>query len=418
MERLEKKPDFNYKFFMKDLNDKLKEKFWYWLVDFVEYELKNDGSLDIVFFTDDEDFEVYTIYQEDEDYLFLVSKLRKYLKKESWFKFFRYTVLNRLIREADKVETWIDRLRFSISWSVRYFDRIMSILDGDNSNIYVDEERWITWVKLRLFSWDCLLWSTVYKWVSVPIILYNVFDDERWRQYKSYWKIDLYGMYWRLVELWWLWWDFIESFFEEDEKDILHYSNITRMDYKIDLFYKEDVSLPNPKELLKIRKNSKLSLNVMWSEEIENRWYWSKSSKRVYLRVYDKLKDTEVKWKYVFYEDYFNYKKVVRIEFELLNHFCKWYKYKDYLQLVEKLRDSMKVKYLWKVFYEYNDEPDFNRVYERVRYFKDFIWRWYRILENWYNPFVILYEGLKDKNVREEELVDLVYKLYEKVWNR
>jgi DNA phosphorothioation-dependent restriction protein DptG len=108
----------------------------------------------------------------------------------------------------------------------------------------------------------------------------------------------------------------------------------------------------------------------------------------------------------------------VRIEFELLNHFCKWYKYKDYLQLVEKLRDSMKVKYLWKVFYEYNDEPDFNRVYERVRYFKDFIWRWYRILENWYNPFVILYEGLKDKNVREEELVDLVYKLYEKVWNR
>jgi len=53
------------------------------LVDFVEYELKDDGSLDIVFFTDDEDFEVYTIYQEDEDYLFLVSKLRKYLKKES-----------------------------------------------------------------------------------------------------------------------------------------------------------------------------------------------------------------------------------------------------------------------------------------------------------------------------------------------
>jgi len=418
MERVSKKADFVYKSYMRDLDIKLKELFGYWLIDFVEYELKKDGSLEIVFFTDDEDFEVYTVYPEDKEYIFLLNKLRIYFKKESWFKFFRYRVLNNYIRKADKVETWIDRLRFSINWPVRYFERIMELLDKDNSNVYIDEERWISWVKLRLFSWDCLLWSTVYKWVSVPIILYNVFDDERWRQYKSYWKIDLYGMYWRLVELWWIWWDFIESFFEEDEKDILHYSNITRMDYKIDLFYKDDVSLPDPKELLKIRKNSKLSLNVMWSEEIESRWYWSKSSKRVYLRVYDKLKDTEVKWKYVFYEDYFNYKRVIRIEFELLNHFCKWYKYKDYLQLVEKLRDSMKVKYLWKVFYEYNDEPDFNRVIERVRYFKDFVWRWYRILENGYNPFVILYEGLKDKKVKEEELIDLVYNLYEKVWNR
>jgi hypothetical protein len=33
----------------------------------------------------------------------------------------------------------------------------------------------------------------------------------------------------------------------------------------------------------------------------------------------------------------------------------------------------MKVKYLGKVFYEYNDEPDFNKVMERVRYFKDFV---------------------------------------------
>jgi hypothetical protein len=53
---------------------------------------------------------------------------------------------------------------------------------------------------------------------------------------------------------------------------------------------------------------------------------------------------------------------------------------------------------------------------ERVRYFKDFVWRWYRIYENGYNPFVILYEGLRDKRVNEDKLDNLVFELYSKLW--
>jgi hypothetical protein len=175
--------------------------------------------------------------------------------------------------------------------------------------------------------------------------------------------------------------DFVEKLVlskSKDDLDILQLGNITRLDYKIDLFYKEKALIPYYSNLLKIRKNSKLHLKhvkeeIRKGEELQSWAYGSKSAKRVFLRVYDKLADTEAKGKYVLYSDYFNFASVYRIEFELLNHFCKGFKYKDYLQLVEKFWNSINLKYLGKVFYEYNREPDLEKVEQRIRYFKDFI---------------------------------------------
>jgi hypothetical protein len=75
---------------------------------------------------------------------------------------------------------------------------------------------------------------------------------------------------------------------------------------------------------------------------------------------------------------------------------------------------------LGKVFYEYNREPDLEKVEQRIRYFKDFIWRWERIAERWFNPFLILYKWLENKNWRltEDKLVDMVYDLYAYVWDK
>ena len=390
----------------------------------MEYEIQEDETIELTIF-DWEDFQSYPVYPSDKNYKKLKRLLEREFKQTSWFRFIRMKEFNKVIKEADEVTTWIDYLRISLDAPLTYFEEILDQLDYDNSNLYVDTQYWITWTKFRLSFGPCILWSTVYDWVSFPIILYNKFDENRQSVYKSYWKIDLYGAYWRMVELWYLEPDLVEKLIKSkdpDEIDILQLWNITRLDYKIDLFYRKKTTIPHYSNLLKLRKNSKLWLKhvkeeVKRWEELQSWAYWSKQAKRVFLRVYDKLADTESKWKYVLYADYFNFESVYRIEFELLNHFCKGFKYKDYLDLVEKFWNSIQLKYLWKVFYEYNQEPDFEKIEQRIRYFKDFIGRWERIAERWFNPFLILYKWLGGNwKITEEKLVDMVYQLYEYAW--
>jgi len=166
-------------------------------------------------------------------------------------------------------------------------------------------------------------------------------------------------------------------------------------------------------------KKADIKEEILRGEELQSWAYGSKSAKRVFLRTYDKLADTSAKWKYMLYKDYYNFESVYRIEFELLNHFCKGFKYIDYKELVEKFWNSLDCRYMGKVFYEYNQEPNLEQMEQRIRYFKDFIWRWETILKQNFNPFVVLYKGLQNKSwkITDEKLINLVYELYEYVWN-
>ena len=395
----------------------------------MEYDIDDKDNLLLTFY-DWEDF-LQEEYSKNQKYY---KKLKRLLDneftKKSGFKFINNVEFNKTIKSADALTTWIDYLRVSIDSPITYFSEILDNLDYENSNFFIDTDNYITWAKIRLNHWPAIIGSIVYEWVSVPVLLYNEFDDHNQQMLKSFWKIDFYGAYRRLIELWFLEPNFVEKLIrtkDSEDMDILLYSNITRLDYKIDLFYKKKVKIPHYKKLLKIRKNSKIwnkhisktniKEEVLKWEELQSWAYGSKSAKRVFLRVYDKLADTEAKWKYMLYQDYYNYESVYRIEFELLNHFCKWYKYVDYQDLVEKFWNSIDVRYLGKVFYDYNSEPNLEAIEKRIRYFKDFIWRWERIAEKGFNPFLILYKGLQNNwKIKEDKLVDLVFDLYSYVW--
>ena len=420
---------------LEDLDSLLKIHFDYNVSQLIEYDIDKDWNIALTFF-DWEDFIQDYCIKKRSYYKKLKRLLEYYFTKKSWFRFINIVEFNKQIKKADDILSGIDYLRISLDSPLSYFQDILDKLDYDNSNMYIDTRNYITWTKFRLKFWPCIMWSIVYEGVSIPILLYNQFDENRQSMYKSFGKIDYYGSYWRLLELWYLEPNLVETLIksvEPEDLDILEFGNITRLDYKIDLMFKEKAKIPHFKNILKIRKNANIHVNdtdlktykksnwevhYKW-ENIQSWWYGSKEAKRVFLRVYDKLADTESKWKYMLYPDYFNYESVYRIEFELLNHFCKGFKYVDYNELVEKFWNSLDVRYMWKVFYNYNQEPNLEKLEQRIRYFKDFIGRWEKIAERGFNPFITLYKGLQGKNwkITEDKLVDLVYNLYEYVWN-
>ncbi len=410
----------------------LKELFGYSVIDLVEYDLDKNWNIALTFF-DNEDFveDYYSV--KDPKYKKLKRLLDYEFTRRTWFRFINIVEFNKTIKKADEVISWIDYMRLSIDWPIAYFEKYLKNLDFENSNFAVDEKNLLTWTKLKMQHWTAVIGSTVYENIPVPIILYTEFDSHNQKMLKTYWKIDLYGSFYRLMELWFIQPEFIENLVKEEDfedLDILNYSNITRLDYKIDLMYKKKTKIPNYKKILSIRKNSKIwqrhnmkkadiKEEILRWEELQSWAYGSKSAKRVFLRTYDKLADTEAKWKYMLYKDYYNFKSVYRIEFELLNHFCKGFTYIDYKELVEKFRNSLDCRYMWKVFYNYNQKPNLEEIEQRIRYFKDFIWRWETILQQNFNPFVVLYKGLQNKSwkITDEKLIDLVYDLYKYVSN-
>jgi len=336
-------------------------------------------------------------------------------KKKYWFNFINWEQLEeKLFNKADDLTMWIDYMRVVLREPIKYFDEILfdKGIDWDNSNFYIDEKNLITWTKLKLQTWWCILWSVVYKTVSVPILLYNVFPSDRQERYKAYGRLDIYWWYWRLLELLYLEHDYLDKLVWEDI-ELFREFDISRLDYKFDLFFNYDFRPPLPWEMLKLRKNVVWEDFKIWEEVV---WwtYWSKVSKRVKLRFYDKLVDSQKKWKMLLYKDYFKWQKVYRLEFELLNKFCRWYTYWNYIELVEKFIDSLYIELPTKIFYDYDKNTLLNEQ-ERIRYFKDFIGRWREIAKAGFNPFVILYKWL-DWEIDKDKLDNLVFELYSELW--
>lgn len=337
------------------------------------------------------------------------------------FRFIDYDKFDSLVKSADNILTGIDYLRVVLDVNIDFLDDVSSKLDFDNSNFYIYED-YLTFVKVPLKDGTALLCSVSYNWIPIPIFVYVDFYFANKELFKSFWRLDLYGSYFRLLELWYIQPDFIKELFKEEYKKIEE-SRITRLDYKIDFFYNRSKKIPEIKDFVKfVKKRKNWKLNENWWLKFEEYRVWkniiswsygSRWSKRVFLRVYNKLIDVEKKWKMGLYKDYLDYKKVIRVEFELLNHFCAWYTYKTQHYLVQKFWDNLRSKEIWKIYEGWKNKKWI--IKNKIKYFNDFWLRGKNIALSWFNPFMILYKDLKSDN-RTAELADILYDEFIKKW--
>lgn len=332
-------------------------------------------------------------------------------EKWNWIKFIRHKALKKLVDNTDDFSKWLDYLRLKLESPIEYFENIYNLVDLDNSNFYVDPENKITYVKLLLKVWAGVMALKSYKWIPTPLFCYIDYDPHIKQDFNTYGKIDFYGSFFRLWEIWEV--DF--SFLYEicNNIDMLR---VTRIDFRLDFFYKNKTRIPPLKKLIKKRKNVKSKHFHLW-KDLESWEYGNRGQSRVFTRMYDKLLDTEVKNKYFLYEDYHNYKSVHRLEFQVERHFCVGYTFWTLLGLEEKVEKSIKLEYDKPIYRKSNTEPD----YDNVKYFSNFISRGYSLAKADKNPFKILLWWLIKKmheewELSQQQLEKLIEDLFIEYW--
>ena len=311
----------------------------------------------------------------------------------------------KVFQKYEILNFWCDYLR--LVWKgeklkVSFAD-IFSVLDRDNSNFYIDEFHWLTYVKIRTSNWDALIASISVFGFSVPIFQVVVFDRDKVELFRSLWKIDFYGSFFRLGEINFLNpLEYMHSVFWENINNLL----ISRIDYKWDFV---GVDVETISKYVTCRKNSRVDKIYKW--RLLTFWVGSKSSKRVYLRVYDKIEDILYKWKSYFYSDYLKYKDdwITRLEFEFLNHFCKWYTLSSLKSLEEKIFTYVWFVDSWKKYIYFEDKS--NIEVDKLYSVRNFVGRWKKLLEMWENPFLLLYNYLL-KEHKKEDILKLVEEFY------
>jgi len=250
----------------------------------------------------------------------------------------RTGVLKKLKNDSEKISFWIDYLRLKIDdvecRLISINKNLKKLIDFDNSNYIVFDEFGfdLTAQKIKLSNWDWLIYSYSYFWVSIPLFIII----EYWTQYKEmfncWWKIDFYGQYFRLLELW----EF-ESNFVFGE--IINNNEITRIDYRIDFFNFKDKVISS--DIIDSRSNARFQSYK--TQGFINSWkFWNSTNKTVVVRWYDKKLDISKKWKFRLYWDYLNFNNVFRLEWEFLNSFCKGFSLQNLWDLVDKCRS-----YIW-----------------------------------------------------------------------
>lgn len=283
---------------------------------------------------------------------------------------------------------WIDYLRLNFQKPIPFFEKKMSCLVENSDSII--EDGW-TYTKIPLSSWLCVIVSYVYNGQSIPIILYNVFWNNQ--IYSKYARLDFYGSFFRLIEIWEFPKDFFLSYLNEisDENP-----TISRIDYCFDLFYKKATSIPSPKRLFsKINESTKI-YEIKKGTSLESWSVWSKTAKRYIVRMYDKLLDTKKKWKYFLYGDYLQYETVQRFEVEFWPKFTRGYFLSDIQQLLSKIYSFLWVEkkiFDWLLFYQYDSHFELND-YNKTFFFKQYISKTKVIFNAGLNPYMVAFNGL------------------------
>lgn len=317
--------------------------------------------------------------------------------------------LSKLQKRASSYSVWIDYLRLIIKDDeIEEMNKLtakMLQLDFDNSSIWYLHFRdyKLSVKKVHAKHWIGLFCCIVYDQKPVPIFDFVQYDEHNRNQNRSWGKLVFYGLYYRLLEIWEIKRtsedDYLRSFIQWVCWD----KAISRIDYRIDLFYNSEKELFKITDITKVRKNLKIEKHFKW-KDVESWRFWDRKSKRYIVRWYDKLADTMKKWKFWFYKDYFKFKNVYRLEFEFLNHFCKWYSYKNILNLIVKIQGFLDLdKSIWTIF-ESRNQADMDDIQNRLKYSITTKWYIKGCIENDINIFGLLDDVFESMWFKQSEI--------------
>jgi len=275
-------------------------------------------------------------------------------------------ILRTLLKKSSKYSFWIDYLRLNItdvkSWIIKYNNDIVNLCDFDNSNWTHLTLSWydLTAQKIKLSNGTWLIYSYSYFGISIPLFIYIEYNSNTKHLTNSIWKLDFYGSFFRLLEIW-----VLTSF---PFSDFILWCEISRLDYRLDLFdYEGWLISPS---VINARKNSFYQFfRTGW---VINSWkFWNSKNKTVVVRWYDKKLDISKKWKFRLYWDYQEYNTVFRLEWEFLNKFCKWYNFSDLDKLVNIAKNYIWIEnnFQWKYLQSY-EKLDLTNEYEKTKYCK------------------------------------------------
>ena len=342
--------------------------------------------------------------------------------------------INKLLNDSAQFSHWIDHLTLNLKTKIEKLNYILSILDLDNSNQYFEGLNWykLNYSKANAKNGPYLMVTISIKGVPYTIFNYLEYANNKKDMFKSEWLLTFYSTYFRLCERWDLELSFEKVFFW-DSYEMIKLLPITRIDYRLDFFFKGDYDFPNRDDIAKVRKdidskiynmpnfkgNKELIINKIHIKDKITGWdLWSKSNKTIFLRMYDKKIDSLAKNKVPLYNDYFDYENVYRLEWEFRTKFLKktdktplqsmisdLYEYekkvkntpRSYMfcelsEVEEKCMNFFCLIGIQNKKFTYQYKENHNKDLIDYTYYKDFTGRWCNIALSWWNPFSILLE--------------------------
>lgn len=350
------------------------------------------------------------------------------------------------ISNADDMSYGIDFLRLNLKTIIPSLSEPLHKLDDDNSNTFMKDvgDYSLTMVKTRTRNGSALNISVSIDDVSYTLWQYSEYSEGNKKVIKWEGALVYYSTYFRLIEIWLLDYSFEKEIFGKELVDIQE-ASITRIDYKLDFFYKNPAEIIKMEDIVDYRSDYngvKYALSKEKYEEHQNllfkrlteskpihydiktsfrKWDFqngrtvgNKKNKSLFIRCYEKLVDTLCKGKTMLYDDYFIYKNVFRLEIEFLSKFNKRengisFTYKEISELEYKIQRFMGLtdriigeKFLYQ--YKENIETDFSK----LRRQREFWGRGYSLYKKWFNPFIILYKVLKDK-IMDDTMFNYVF---------
>lgn len=338
----------------------------------------------------------------------------------------RYKKIQKIIKKADKYSYGIDYCRIIIAsdddidnnnnlYRLYY---MINTLDTDNSNIATMAiwKHRVNIIKMTTKKWVGILGSIIYDWIVAPLFFFEKYDKNTKKISKVLGNIVYYGIYYRLLEI---------GYISKNEEFYLFFQKIndkkriSRLDFRFDFFYQKKTELFKAEKITKIKKNTKYKLHMVW--DICTGWsLGSRDTKRYIIRAYDKLLDSSLKWKFIFYKDYFKFKSVNRLEFEFLNHFCKKYTYDRMEEFLIYILDYLKADVnIWNI-YESKNNTSMEEVQDRYKYYSRTRSMMKTCIENWINIFGIIEEIFIEiwKNEKEIKEIFIEYLKFKKLdWN-
>jgi hypothetical protein len=292
--------------------------------------------------------------------------------------------LKKYLKKADHVVYGFDHLKLQLQDTIQSLDHILYMLNDRNTNYSIEDI--VHNDQLYNVNFTCIskktgktLWSNAGKIIQILVSIDNIpYTIAQYIQYHDSYieflkntssgSLEIYGTYLQLVQIKKINMDFILDILkgiQSDQEDIQTFKKgiIYEADYKIDFCFYDDHVVFKKEDFLEIRGNQKnkylwdiedaitkdkgtiqlLDKDLkytqfsVWNEvtgwSVGNRKAWY-----IYMRCYNKNLDTEEKSKWHLYNDYRQYKMVVRFEMECKRKFCRArenYTF-DQLDMVEK----------------------------------------------------------------------------------